>query len=969
MAISRNTGNVRIDVNIRGKESASQTTAKASASLKTFEDQARRTTAGLRGGFGGALGAAVDILREKLDGVKLPNFALAAGKGAAFLGILGGLTAGLIRSGEAAARLESRMIGAFGSVSEAERALARVNNAVSLPALSQGVATLRQAGAEVELTSRQLAALGGAATAVGKSSDEAFTILAEAIARGEAASLNSVGLFVNGEAVMRDYAKTIGKTADELSLFDRQAATVRAALEGLNRTTAATSSNLDSIERFNNVLGSLFTSLQVGVLAPLAGAVADVLTLFFAEGTSGALTISRTFDQAALAVDGYSVAVDKASATTAKLPVEIARLRAEVAKLQGETSAGLAVLETASSLAEVDAAIAETSAALRTQERLIEDFRGAVGNVRGLLEAEEAKLPETRKRFLEINAEIATAKRVLDSLATGSRAAAIAAEHAGTQAKLLWQIRDLTAERVALEDDYMSILERRSDFEKQSEAHEAKLLEASDARRVIGEKLSLLEAKRSAIAGKTEESIANSVEKYKSTLGAIVGLHSKILGFLRQQDVAFVGMKNTIKLQRQIAADRFAITKAITLLEAAELRERLIGERGILELKKQELALVIASSKLATSISSGLSTAFAALGAKGGFVGAALSRAASSSSAATTQAETELASIETRLAAVAKGVEAADRLTDLSAKARFLPSKAIPGAKRVDDAAATRLAAANEEARRLLEERLSDLRVVIDEVKRSDVLDPFASFDRAQADEALSALVDYATKVAEVEDAEGRLIGISALLEVEGLNPITAALRSQIELWDAVSESVDRAASAIGEVSSIVSSFASGDEDFARLGAALSGLSGDLKTFAAASTDLGRLDAAILATGRFTAAMEEDTQKQALILGGMELVRAAVAVAAGRYEEALAHGAAAGIAFAYAGKSQSAAGGARGNAAIARPSAARAPVAEGGNVTVIVQGLLVGSTQELGARMHGILREARGTGFENTGAV
>jgi hypothetical protein len=944
VGVTTASGNVRVDVSITGKETASAATSSADKALKKLDMSAKGTAESLQRAFGRGTSGLVDTLKTKLASVEVPNFAAAGAKILGVVGIVGALAAGLIAAGTTGALLEARITSAFGSIAQAQSSLDAVGRAVSLDSLTKGVSVLKQAGAEVQITAAEMAKLTDAATAIGVSGDEAFTKLSEAIARGEASQLSSIGLFVNGEVVMRDYAKAIGKTADQLTFYDRQAATAAAATDALAKSTAKSADNFNELDKLGRAFSNLGTIINVGVLSPLAGALATALNVFVSDGESGVLKVERSFQQAGAAVADYDTALQAAIAKQAQLPGIVASLRVELAKLTGAAQGTVDVLVTEASVAAIDSALAESRKQLADQQRALAEYQGAIRRAETAANAAAAKI---RQEIARVTAELEAKE--------GSAGKGNFRSRRGREAI------ELDQRRTELRRQLLEAQRQLSDVEAGSLTNVERLTSESGTRAELEERINLLVEKRAAVLAQQE---AQALARFRSSLGDVNTLLGDSLSLLQRQDVVFKGMTNSNKLQKQLAADKFEIQRITTILGAEEIGKRLEGERAVLALRADQLRLAVAAARFAASFAEKTSSALQAAG-----LGKLAEFFSVTTGSALSDAEAQLATVEGRLAIVARGVDAAVRLRELAEKASFKGSAGKGGAAKVAKAPAAEKDKGVPAYVAELADRLGDLRGVVADLSASDLTGPLGRFDRDQAQAALDALTDYANRLASIKSETGELVGINALLQEGGVNPLTLALQEQLATWNAIDEATARYSATLGELASTLAGLTQGDADFSRLAASLGELSTGLSNFASATTDLGKVDAAIQGLGKFTAALFKDQKAQALTIGIMETIRAAVAFASYRYGEGALHVAAAGLAFAFAGK-KSGSSGAQGSGSVqSRPVTAKTPLSGGGNVTINVQGFLVGSAQEAGVKLQGLLRSASGSGFAASGAL
>jgi hypothetical protein len=111
-----------------------------------------------------------------------------------------------------------------------------------------------------ELARKSAAVFGGDAT-------ENFEKLNLAIASGQTRQLKSIGVVIDAEQVYKDYAKSINRTAQELTQFERQQALVNALIEKSNtqfgNVTPSTGKASDAFTRLSVSARNLLESIQI----------------------------------------------------------------------------------------------------------------------------------------------------------------------------------------------------------------------------------------------------------------------------------------------------------------------------------------------------------------------------------------------------------------------------------------------------------------------------------------------------------------------------------------------------------------------------------------------------------------------------------------------------------------------------------------------------------------------------------
>ncbi|MHC4867427.1 MAG: coiled-coil domain-containing protein [Planctomycetota bacterium] len=503
---------------------------------------------------------------------QLNRFKDAAKRGTAALrktkGALNAITGGykkLVAVLEQAAMKQAKLIGSFGSVEAAFKALEATNFAISMDALADGVATLQQAGIGLELTAGQMAKMGDVATQMGISGDDAFRRFSEAISKGSTRQLAAMGIFLDSQIVIRDYARAHDTATTALTNAEKQAAVQEAAIRALNETMTEGVTAFNELDRAQRVLDDAWTRFQVDVLAPLAGGLADIINLFRDAGDAkGVLKIQQNWMQARRALIDYEASVVRTKEQQQALPKEIANLRLELARLQGDSLA---------KINELSAAAARLAAA--------EAVKKAQANLAKIQGQEAERL--TRRDAL-IKSSLATIQSMANAYARTK--------------KLVEEVRDEETGRWQLNDNILNSMTQAERFRRQALEQRKQIAAISKQERGLAEEIAaanlkvvLLREKQAAFA-KTEAGHAANIAKInKFGLETLDQTINKTIALANREDVIFKGQKLGRKEKLALLKTQFEVQRQLAIIELSAARKKLIIERKTLMLARQKALL------------------------------------------------------------------------------------------------------------------------------------------------------------------------------------------------------------------------------------------------------------------------------------------------------------------------------------------------------------------------------------------
>ena len=218
------TGKIENQLSIKGVETASKAVSSAKKALKGLSDELDATKK--------ATEEANETSDSWLDSMGSASFVFneisdAAGKvGGAFLSVIDVM-------GDAVGHTQL-LVSAFGDLDTAYETAARTGYAFSMEGLAKGMNMLKAAHVPIELTADQLEKIGNLAESMGVDGNEGLTKFAEAIAKGETASLEALGIFIKSEDVVAEYAKKHNIAAGALDTHAKKMIIAKAALKELD---------------------------------------------------------------------------------------------------------------------------------------------------------------------------------------------------------------------------------------------------------------------------------------------------------------------------------------------------------------------------------------------------------------------------------------------------------------------------------------------------------------------------------------------------------------------------------------------------------------------------------------------------------------------------------------------------------------------------------------------------------------
>jgi hypothetical protein len=270
-------GKIQVDINFKGKDGtgkASKSAAKNVNSVKKGAKAAAKEMLGLgQGGERNFLGlgkgavaasAKIAFLNAGLNAIRSTLFAVSTMMG---------------ETATTVAQLEYT----FGSLDEGLKRVAATGHSIGLKAFAQMAAQAKVAGVQFSLTAEQIATVGNMAKVMGQDSDEMFQAITKAIAEGEPTMLKQFGIMVDSTKAFEKYAQQQGITTAQMGITDKQAASLNAVMEVLNKTAIEGGAAFDKFDQANRAAGTGFEMLKVKYLTPLIDSLSDNLVFLLEE--------------------------------------------------------------------------------------------------------------------------------------------------------------------------------------------------------------------------------------------------------------------------------------------------------------------------------------------------------------------------------------------------------------------------------------------------------------------------------------------------------------------------------------------------------------------------------------------------------------------------------------------------------------------------------------------------------------
>jgi hypothetical protein len=277
--------NVTATLIIKGQDQASAQIEKSTKAAKGLTDQLQQTqskaqglTGALRGIASGDIGG-FGKLKDTLGGSGGigPMLATTA-LGVASVGVAIGAAAIKVTEWSIEIeRLRAQMQFAFAGGEAQAIATAQAIGGVAVESVVKLQTTLKASGAEGKITVEALQGIANAATAMGKTGDDALTAFADALRTGSTESLKQVGVFVNNKLAIKAYADAVGKTPLELNAAERSQAVLNAVMaEVPNLVQAGTDAHARQDKALSTLANST-TAFKLELSALVAGPMVKIV--------------------------------------------------------------------------------------------------------------------------------------------------------------------------------------------------------------------------------------------------------------------------------------------------------------------------------------------------------------------------------------------------------------------------------------------------------------------------------------------------------------------------------------------------------------------------------------------------------------------------------------------------------------------------------------------------------------------
>jgi len=300
-------GEARLTVTIAGKDDASREIGKVAvsaeklqASLNGASERGNQLTSSLRsiasGDVRGGLGGVAKLLGP---GTGMAGAATLAAAGIA--GVAAAVGVAAVKMTEwsiEVERLRAQMRFAFEGGEQEALSFADAIGGVAVESVVKLKTTLKAADVTAKLTVEQLQALTNAATVMGKTGDDALSAFADAIRTGSTRALRQVGVFVNGELAIKNYAAALGISSESMTAAQRSQAVLNATMEALTGVAQAGTDAYGRQDRALAELANSWTAMKLEISSIVSGPAVEIVESI--QGITGGVV--KLSDVARLAV-------------------------------------------------------------------------------------------------------------------------------------------------------------------------------------------------------------------------------------------------------------------------------------------------------------------------------------------------------------------------------------------------------------------------------------------------------------------------------------------------------------------------------------------------------------------------------------------------------------------------------------------------------------------------------------------
>jgi len=211
--------------------------------------------------------------------------------------------------GSVGAEMDAQMNLISSSTGEALIAVDRLSQATdraySTKTLLRFQAAQKEVGGDFGFTAEQLKKLSARFARLGMDANEGLGQVTDALVKTEGEILVSMGIMDRSEVLMRRYADTVGKSAEELSLLERRQAMLS---DMKDRIDDITTSGLDNKAAFDKMANSLadIGNLFALIFAPLGRILEPVISKIRELSVMAAAVLLPAFDLVADAFEGIT---------------------------------------------------------------------------------------------------------------------------------------------------------------------------------------------------------------------------------------------------------------------------------------------------------------------------------------------------------------------------------------------------------------------------------------------------------------------------------------------------------------------------------------------------------------------------------------------------------------------------------------------------------------------------------------
>ena len=413
---------VTTNIVIKGQDDASAAINKASKSAQGLTGALQQTQSKAQG-LTGSLRSMVS--GDVMGGLKGLSGGLGSGGGLAGSAALAaaGIAGVAVAIGAAAVkatewsieleRLRARMNFAFAGGADEAFALAKAIGGVGVESVVKLSTTLKAAGVDGKITVEQMQAITNAATAMGKTGDEALSAFADAIRTGSGRALKQVGVFVSSEKAIKDYADGLGIATSGLTDAQRSQAILNATLAAVPGLAQAGTDAHSQQDRALSDLSNAWEKLKLQLSELLAGPALSIVKSL-TEMVEGFQNLERVGKVALEALKSPLKGLQSGFERAARAALLLKRGDfAEAAIAGGEALAKIATLGTAQALDEAGSAFYRVDERASRAATSLETTGGAASGLADTLNAlaRAERVVAERTKVAGAAAEKAASKR------------------------------------------------------------------------------------------------------------------------------------------------------------------------------------------------------------------------------------------------------------------------------------------------------------------------------------------------------------------------------------------------------------------------------------------------------------------------------------------------------------------------------------------------------------------------------